>query len=398
MYMNNFFIKKNFPGLCLRLVSQQSKLVKKGFFNSQEHPFHMVRPSAWPFLRSVLLPTILLIFVVFMHGYKIILCPFWQVVVGLCVLLFGVVVVGWLFDVHFEAVIEGQHTRAVQRNLLFGFVLFIISEIMLFVSFFWAFGHLAVHPSIRIGEVWPPFGIQPLNPFGLPFVNTILLLSSGVFVTFAHRSINLNRKLAAAVFKLERFIPQSFIKEYYQDQNKSLTAVFTCFDKLVLLSDDRFDSWSERFLTEDVIVSKGKVYVDFSKGGSSVIKQTEVFRIIELKAILRWYVRIGLGGAIGLGVLFTFCQLYEYNTALFDISDSAYGSTFYRTTGLHGLHVLVGTVILCVQLVRFRCGFVFVDHHVGFLTALWYWHFVDVVWLVVFGVIYVWGSSIALFV
>jgi cytochrome c oxidase subunit 3 len=101
---------------------------------------------------------------------------------------------------------------------------------------------------------------------------------------------------------------------------------------------------------------------------------------------------LALVGALVYGLLFTAYQVYEYIHATFDISDSVYGSTFYRLTGLHGLHVLVGTFLLAIQLARFIYGAVFADRAVGLTTRIWYWHFVDVVWLVVFAVVYIWGS------
>jgi len=93
-----------------------------------------------------------------------------------------------------------------------------------------------------------------------------------------------------------------------------------------------------------------------------------------------------------LGVCFSLLQGYEYRYCSFCISDSAYGSCFYLSTGFHGLHVLIGTLFLFISLVR-----VFLLHytpirHIGFEFACWYWHFVDVVWILLFLVVYVWGS------
>jgi len=89
----------------------------------------------------------------------------------------------WFNDVVIEATYEGNHTKKVQKGLRRGMLLFIVSEIMFFFAFFWSFFHSSLIPSISIGAVWPPQGIEVLNFLGLPFLNTLLLLSSGVSVT-----------------------------------------------------------------------------------------------------------------------------------------------------------------------------------------------------------------------
>ncbi len=103
---------------------------------------------------------------------------------------------------------------------------------------------------------------------------------------------------------------------------------------------------------------------------------------------LKW----GLVLTIALAVLFTTVQVYEYAVAPFSFSDSLYGATFFMATGFHGFHVFVGTVFLLVCLIRVYAGHFTPQKHFGFEAAAWYWHFVDVVWLFLFFVIYVWGS------
>jgi cytochrome c oxidase subunit 3 len=93
-----------------------------------------------------------------------------------------------------------------------------------------------------------------------------------------------------------------------------------------------------------------------------------------------------------LGVLFLFCQAYEYIHAYSDLnlklSSGIYGSTFYMLTGFHGFHVTIGAIILAVVLYRLLKGHFTPEHHFAFEGAAWYWHFVDVVWLGLYVVVY----------
>jgi heme/copper-type cytochrome/quinol oxidase subunit 3 len=95
----------------------------------------------------------------------------------------------WAREVVIEAYHKGLHTLQVQNGLMYGMALFLLSEAMLFFPFFWAFFHTSLSPSYAIGMVWPPVGIEVLNPSMLPLVNTIVLLTSGVSLVSAHRAI-----------------------------------------------------------------------------------------------------------------------------------------------------------------------------------------------------------------
>lgn len=95
--------------------------------------------------------------------------------------------------------------------------------------------------------------------------------------------------------------------------------------------------------------------------------------------------------AISFGILFSWLQFLEYGLTKFTINDGLYGSVFFMLTGLHGFHVIVGTTLLVISYWRTIQNNFSTQHHIGFETAAWYWHFVDVVWLGVFTFIYIWG-------
>lgn len=244
----------------------------------QKHAFHLVDPSPWPIMASLGLMgfTTGLVgwFQGFHYGSMLSLFSF------TCILYVSVV---WWRDVLRESVFQGHHTKSVQKGIMMGMILFILSEVMLFFGVFWAFAHASLAPSIDICAVWPPRGIDVLDPFGIPFLNTLILLTSGASVTWAHY------------------------------------ALLTGQNKQTLIS---------------------------------------------------------LGITIALAAVFTAFQGYEYTSASFTISDSVYGSCFYLLTGLHGAHVIVGTLFLSVCLARAYYCQLRPDHHLGFELAALYWHFV----------------------
>ncbi len=260
-----------------------------------KHPFHVVELSPWPILAATSTLVIFSGAVCYMHhftGAKILF-------LGLLLLIS--VLFCWWRDVIQEGTFEGAHTEKVQLGLRYGMILFIISEIAFFAAFFWAFFHSSITPAVQIGNVWPPLNIESFDPWQLPFVNTLILLCSGVTVTWSHHA---------------------------------------------LLHDEQRDAI------------------------------------------------VGLALTIILGSVFTFLQYHEYSQATFSLASAIYGSTFYMSTGFHGIHVIIGTLFLLVCLVRLLKGHFSVEHHVGFEAAIWYWHFVDVVWLFLFSFLYWWGNGL----
>jgi cytochrome c oxidase subunit 3 len=158
----------------------------------QKHPFHLVDPSPWPILSSFAVFTTTVGAVMYMHGY----------ILGgetLCLGFAGIIycMAVWWRDVIREATYQGHHTLAVQTSMRYGMLLFIVSEVMFFFAFFWAFFHASLAPSIELGSIWPPQGIEALSPWEVPFLNTVLLLSSGASVTWAHHAILAGEKTQA---------------------------------------------------------------------------------------------------------------------------------------------------------------------------------------------------------
>jgi cytochrome c oxidase subunit 3 len=283
---------------------------------AKNHEYHILPPSIWPLVGSF---SALLMFgglVLWMHE-----AAYGSLVFGAGLLGVLFTFYSWWVDVIAEAH-AGDHTPVVSLHLRYGMILFIASEVMFFVGWFWAWFDYSLFPvplelvqdaethkftiTNLIGQEgasaltqWPPKGLEVLDAMKLPLLNTFILLCSGTTVTWAHHA---------------------------------------------LIHGDR-------------------------KG-----------------------LKTGLWLTIALGVLFSALQAVEYAEAPFPFAGLNYGTTFFMATGFHGFHVIVGTIFLAVCQYRVYKGHFTPQQHFGFEAAAWYWHFVDVVWLFLFLVVYVWGG------
>ena len=146
------------------------------------HDYHMVEPSPWPAFGMVSAGLLAGGAVMFLHG----LTP-WVMIVGVLFTLYTMFV--WWRDVIREGTFEGHHRPVVQLGLRYGMALFIASEVAFFLAWFWAYFNASLFPSEAIGGVWPPVGIETFEAWDVPFLNTLILLTSGTTVTWAHHAL-----------------------------------------------------------------------------------------------------------------------------------------------------------------------------------------------------------------
>nr|YP_010180064.1 cytochrome c oxidase subunit 3 [Saprochaete ingens]QUX32910.1 cytochrome c oxidase subunit 3 [Magnusiomyces ingens]QUX32932.1 cytochrome c oxidase subunit 3 [Saprochaete ingens] len=260
----------------------------------QLHPFHLVENSPWPILTSFSMFGLAMNTALTSHGY---IGNSWWVMLSMINVTYMLFL--WFRDIISEGTYLGNHTLAVRNGMNLGFMLFMVSECMFFLGMFWAFGHSALNPTVELGGVWPPLGMEAIGPTELPLLNTMLLLSSGATLTYSHH--------------------------YLINGN-------------------------------------------------------------------RWHALFGLFITVLLAVMFMMCQYIEYTTASFTMSDGVFGSVFYLGTGFHGFHVLMGMIMLSISYWRMWNYHSTNNHHLGFHTSVLYYHFVDVVWLILFMLVYWWGS------
>nr|AYC65848.1 cytochrome c oxidase subunit III [Bovicola ovis] len=164
----------------------------KDFLNTGQHPFHLVTESPWPLVTSVsLLSLVAVVYTSLSVGEQIPMEMF-VVIFSLAMSVFG-----WWRDVVREGSFLGCHTLEVQVGLRLGMVMFILSEVMFFFSFFFGYFYLSLSPDISLGSCWPPVGVQSVSWMSVPMINTLILLSSGVSITWSHHGILCSNKTQA---------------------------------------------------------------------------------------------------------------------------------------------------------------------------------------------------------
>ncbi len=280
--------------------------------STQTGHYFVPEPSRWPIFGSIALLLMAIGATLWLNGAA---AGPWVLCAGLAVLTY--MLFGWFGTVIHESQ-GGKYNQQVDASFRWGMGWFIFSEVMFFAAFFGALFYMRVLsvPGLASGQtleqLWPAFkggwptvgpgletAFSPMSAWGIPAINTLILLSSGATVTWAHWGLKKNN---------------------------------------------------------------------------------------------RTQLNIGLALTVALGCVFLFLQAYEYHHAYTELNltleSGAYGATFFMLTGFHGFHVTLGTLMLFVILVRSMKGHFTPEHHFGFEAVSWYWHFVDVVWLLLFVLVY----------
>lgn len=273
--------------------------------NQDNSSYYMPAPSLWPLIASIALFLMAGGFAMHLHDIAA-----GNYTLGAGLLVFVYLLYGWFGEVITESV-SGLYNKQVDVSFRWSMGWFIFSEVMFFAGFFGALFYVRTFALEWIAQsqlVWPGFEaawptlgpaaaetVEKMGAWGLPAINTLILLVSGATLTYAHWG---------------------------------------------LMKDNR-------------------------------------------KQII-----IGLVLTVALGVAFLILQAMEYSHAWFDFDSGIYGSMFYMLTGFHGFHVAMGTTMLLIILFRVLKGHFSSHDHFGFEAVAWYWHFVDVVWLILFVFIY----------
>ena len=150
--------------------------------SGQKHDYHLVDPSPWPLATSIATLVTAVGSVYYFHSKVM-----WAMILGFLLIIYCAFM--WFRDVVIEAEHKGHHTPVVQIHHRYGMTLFIASEVMFFVAWFWAYFDASLFPNEFMGNVWPPKDIETFDPWDIPLINTLVLLLSGTTVTWSHHAL-----------------------------------------------------------------------------------------------------------------------------------------------------------------------------------------------------------------
>jgi len=416
------------------------------FYKSKHfgHPFHLVNPSILPvtlsFVFFAVIQDILSSFLLEMWYYNIFSVLGHTLILG----LFFSVIISWIFEVYSEEQ-SGAHTLEVQKGFQYAILLFILSELMLFISFFWAYFHFSLNSNSFTGGSYTPMGLVPFYWYRIPLLNTLLLLASGLSLTLAHILVIESDKLVRLVLWINAMSNQISLEYSEPLKIKATKSIFQYLLSENVKEVKTYNAFFYRFYLRFFLLftkfngSKIKIF-NFNKalGYRNYNHLERISRVsydfqinlpksflINFKNMPRntiWQPNYWLLDTVIKGFIFLIFQAYEYTSCMFSINDGVYGAVFFSLTGLHGIHVFLGVMFLFFSLLvnlkkTYRKlwkshkswrkyvhlytdrGLIALNsyknnvwtHRIAFDAAAWYWHFVDVVWFFVFVFVYWWG-------
>lgn len=407
------------------LLNVQTPLTRRG------HSYYAVEASPLPVAFSV---SILMAGICLVSAIRLETTDYVAFVHGGILLVVVSVIHAWLMEIVTE-VRWGQHSTKMLASFRAGFLYFITSEAMLFGSFFAAFLSTGASTAVSTHGSFVPRGVAPFFYWRIPLVNTLLLWTSGYSLTYAtakyvksamHTRLQVTC-LGAFVTLAEytstgsdRLVPVSNQQPWLGKTPAGSTNTTELSESgeplpadpvVVLSTPAAFSEYQYDFSVCDAATVMYYQEMQLYSIDYHLIEQVSQYSAESATLVDSpmadyrneyMYPSLWAWDMVVRGSVFLFFQAYEYSTSLFTISDSVYGGAFFALTGLHGVHVLLG--------VLFMAAFVFdyddraeyradglttfasaTFHRVGWECAAWYWHFVDVVWLYVFIIVYVWG-------
>jgi len=318
----------------------------------QKNKFYVANSSLWVVFLCMIMGLLVLLFVNILHVQEYINWPIKQFVI--CVVGASVCIFFWV-SIFYKEKKMGYHTDAIKLNITLGFTLFLFTEALCFLSLFWTFFHALLAASTHVGQFAPGEGI--VNYY---LSESIVMQPSWnifYFSDFSGKLINLrdNSPLDIAF-----------------DKSLTLGLHFNLYDNGQLISP-----YGYPLINTGILVASAAVL----NMSHVFIKQSKYFASL-----------IFLSAVIILGIIFTLIQYKEIKSATFQYSDGIYSCSFYSLTGLHGIHVILGIFALGVCLINFLLGNYTLRRHQTYSFAIVYWHFVDVIWILVYLLIYCWPA------
>jgi cytochrome c oxidase subunit 3 len=386
-----------------------------------KHQFHLVDSSQLPILTAISVMLMVLSVVFRWHPSSNTVVLFWDqwILTHISFIMFTVALLSWFISVVRESN-AGYHTRIVQKGLKLGMLLFIVSEVLFFFAFFWAFFHFSLAPSVFIGCVWPPKGTQPIDPWGLPLVNTLLLLSSGITITLAHHAILKSTLVAyrkifvkylfctivlGVIFLLCQAIEYKygiafswkdnvygsifFVTTGFHGFHVTFGTLFLCFclvrDAFYLLVNKPYGLFFAIAYHFYAPLIKKVIHLDQKWKNVKTLEFVVIhpyappFTDPSDPLFKGWNIRV-------------FRELMH--SILFLLPTKMARKLVYRTRPTTYTPSQLNNMELTLKIIKrvWQKDVSSPTQHLGFEAAAWYWHFVDVVWLFLFVTIYWWGS------